>query len=60
MNLEDKLKHIKSLLRNYRYRLTILNKYRNRDLDKEILDTLNEINKLKKKLEELNEKIKTM
>ena len=50
---EIKKKAIKKLLRYFRTRLTLLEKYRNMNLDKEILDCMNEINKLKNKLKEL-------
>jgi hypothetical protein len=46
---------IKKLLKYFRRRLTLLEKYRDMDLDKEILDCMNEINKLRKKLKELLE-----
>ena len=48
--------HIKRQLKHWRYRLTILNKYRDMDLDKEILDCMNEITKLKKRLREIRGK----
>lgn len=44
---------IKKLLKYYRGRLTLLEKYRNIDINKEILDCLNEINKLKERLKEI-------
>jgi len=50
---EIKRKAIKKLLRYFRTRLTLLEKYRNMNLDKEILECMNEINKLKNKLKEL-------
>jgi len=46
---------IKKLLRYFRGRLTLLEKYRNMDIDKEILNCINEINKLKKELKEIKE-----
>jgi len=52
---EIKKKTIKKLLRYFRTRLTLLEKYRNMNLDKEILDCMNEINKLKQELKELEE-----
>lgn len=44
---------IKKLLRQFRNRLTLLEKYRDMDLDKEILSCMNEINKLKSLLKEM-------
>ena len=58
MKTEDRLMllaTIKRQLKHYRYRLTILNKYRDMDLDKEILDCMNEIKKLKDRLKEVKE-----
>ena len=52
---EIKRKAIKKLLRYFRTRLTLLEKYRNMNLDKEILDCMNEINKLKQKLKDLED-----
>lgn len=57
---EDEIreKAIKKLLKHFRSRLTLLKKYREMDLDKEILDCYNEINKLKQLLREIYEKNK--
>ena len=41
---------IRKLLKYFRGRLTLLEKYRDMDINKEILDCLNEINRLKEKL----------
>jgi len=54
--MEDlKEKAIKKLLRYFKGRLTLLEKYRDMDINKEILDCLNEIKKLKDKLKEIEE-----
>ena len=53
MNKEELIKIAKKQLRYYRGRLTLLEKYRELDIDKEILDCLNEIKRLKKKIEEM-------
>ena len=53
MNKEDIKKIIRKQLRYYRGRVRLLEKYRNMDLDKEILDCLNEIKKLKRRLEDM-------
>jgi len=57
MNIEKgirelKIKTIRKLLKHFRSRKTLLEKYRDMDIDREILNCLNEINKLKRKLEE--------
>jgi len=48
------INRIKKALSFFRRRLTLLEKYRNMDIDKEILKCMNEINKLKQKLKEMN------
>jgi len=56
MKKEDELMlkaSIKKLLRQYRYRLAILNRYRDMDINKEILHCMNEITKLKQQLKEI-------
>jgi len=63
MNIEKgirelKIKTIRKLLKHFRSRKTLLEKYRDMDIDKEILDCLNEINKLKKQLEDLMREIR--
>ena len=50
---ELKIKTTKKLLKHFRSRKTLLEKYRDIDINTEILDCLNEINKLKKQLEDL-------
>jgi len=50
---EVKKNAINKLLRFYKGRLKTLEKYRDIDINKEILDCINEINKLKKELREL-------
>jgi len=50
---ELKIKTLKKLLKHFRGRKTLLEKYRDMDIDREILDCLNEITKLKKQLDEL-------
>jgi len=47
---------IKKLLKYYRGRVTLLEKYRDMDIDKEILNCLNEITKLKERLKEIRTK----
>jgi hypothetical protein len=47
--------HLKKLIRHFRYRKAILEKYRDKDLDTEILHCMNEINRLRKMLIELRE-----
>ena len=46
---------LKSVIKKLKSRLTLLDKYRKKDLDKEYLDTLNELNRRKKELKELDE-----
>lgn len=46
---------IKKLLRYYKGRVTLLEKYRDINIDKEILDCLNEITKLSDRLKDLED-----
>jgi hypothetical protein len=52
-NTDIRKRAIKKLLKYFRGRLTLLEKYRDIDIDKEILNCLNEIKKLKDKLKRL-------
>ena len=57
MNNKRLREHLKKLLRSWRYKLAVINRYRNRDLDAEALECMNEINKLKTRLKKLNEEL---
>ena len=52
-NGEMKKEAIVKLLRYYRGRLRLLEKYRDMEIDKEILHCLNEISKIKDKLKDM-------
>jgi len=52
---EARKKAIEELLLYYKTRLSLLEKYRNMNIDKEILDCINEINRLKQELKKLLE-----
>jgi len=53
MKTEDLIKMCEELIMQLENRLEILEGYRNMDIDKEILDTLNDIRKYKNILKEL-------
>lgn len=53
MTTEDLIKMCEELIMQLENRLEILEGYRNMDIDKEILDTLNDIRKYKNILKEL-------